>query len=218
VAVKLSGPMVPPKQGGSPTQVIVLLHGYGSDGNDLIGLAAYWRDLLPGALFVAPNAPEPCRDNPSGFQWFAIDWDRPEYREGAQEARPAIAEFLDDLWRQTGLGPQQTVLSGFSQGAMMALNVGLSLDSPLLGILAFSGALIAPPGFPENSAARPPICLVHGDRDPVVDPELSEIAATTLRSNGFPVSYHVESGAGHTIAADGLAFAGEFLAAVSATL
>lgn len=219
MAVKLSGPMVPPKAGGAPAQAVVLLHGYGSDGNDLIGLAGYWRDLLPAALFVAPNAPETCRDNPAGYEWFPIDWDRPEYRvEGAEKARPVVTEFLGDLWRQTGLGPQNTILAGFSQGAMMALNAGLSLDAPLMGIIAFSGALIAPPGLLGDAGPRPPICLVHGDRDPVVDPQFSEQAATLLRDRGFEVSYHVEIGAGHTIAPDGLAFAGAFITAVSTTV
>ena len=78
--IKLSGPMVPPRDGGLPTQAVVLLHGYGSDGADLIGLAPYWRDLLPGALFVAPNAPDPCRDNPGGYQWFPVDFAHPEFR------------------------------------------------------------------------------------------------------------------------------------------
>ena len=217
--VKLSGPMVPPKSGGAPKQAVVLLHGYGSDGQDLIGLAGYWRDLLPDALFVSPNAPEPCRDNPGGYQWFTVDFSRPEYRfDGASKAQPVVVEFLRDLWTQTGLTPKDTILGGFSQGAMMALHVSLTLDEALMGVIAFSGALIAPPGFANYVGPKPAICLVHGDRDAVVDPALSEEAATVLRSKGFAVSYHVEAEAGHTITEDGLAFAGEFIAAVSATV
>ena len=217
MTAKLSGPMVPPKDGGMPAQAVVLLHGYGSDGQDLIGLAGYWRDLLPGALFVAPNAPEPCRDNPAGYQWFPIAQDRAaRWVDGAASARPVIAEFLDGLWTQTGLGPEHTILGGFSQGAMMALNVGLSLERALMGIIAFSGALIEPDAVRDSPAPRPPVCLVHGDLDGVVEPDLSESAAALLRGKGFPVSYHVEIGAGHTITEDGLGFASEFIAAVSA--
>jgi phospholipase/carboxylesterase len=216
MAIKLSGPMVPPKAAGMPSHAVALLHGYGSDGSDLISLAGYWRDILPGAVFVAPNAPEPCRDNPAGYQWFPIDWDRPEYRtEGAEQARPIITEFLGDLWRQTGIGPERTILGGFSQGAMMSLHVGLALDRPLMGILSFSGALIAPKGFLDREGPRPPVCLMHGDQDPVVDPGFSEQAAALLRGAGYPVSYHVEAGAGHTIAADGLAFACDFIRTVA---
>jgi len=216
MTAKLSGPMVPPKNGGAPKQAIVLLHGYGSDGQDLIGLAGYWRDLLPDALFVSPNAPEPCRDNPGGYQWFPVDFSRPEYRfDGASKAQPVIADFLRDLWAQTGLAPKDTILGGFSQGAMMALHVALTLDETLMGVIGFSGALIAPAGFANYAGPKPPVCLVHGDRDLVVDPALSGEAAAVLRSKGFSVSYHVEAGAGHTIAQDGLAFAREFIAVVS---
>ena len=217
--VKLSGPMVPPRDGGAPKQAVVLLHGYGSDGQDLIGLASYWRDLLPNALFVSPNAPDRCRDNPSGYQWFPVDFGQPNYRfEGASRARAVIVGFLEDMWSQTGLGPKDTILGGFSQGAMMALHVGVSLDKALMGIIAFSGAFIPPEGFAEGQGPQPPICLVHGDRDGVVDPKLSTEAADVLRAKGFEVSYHIEIGAGHTIAPDGLDFAGAFLARVSATV
>ena len=219
MTVKLSGPMVPPRNGGAPKQAVVLLHGYGSDGQDLIGLASYWRDLLPDALFVSPNAPDRCRDNPSGYQWFPVDFGQPNYRfEGASRARAVIVGFLEDMWSQTGLEPKDTILGGFSQGAMMALHVGVSLDKALIGIIAFSGAFIPPEGFAEGHGPRPPICLVHGDRDGVVDPKLSAEAADVLRAKGFEVSYHVEIGAGHTIAPDGLDFAGAFLARVSATV
>jgi phospholipase/carboxylesterase len=210
---KLSGPMIPPKSSVAPTHAVVLLHGYGSDGQDLIGLGSYWRDLLPGALFVAPNAPDPCRDSPSGYQWFPIDYDRPDYRfDGAASARPVIEGFLRDLWAQTGVTPERTILGGFSQGAMMALQVGVSLDVRLMGILAFSGALIAPAGFLEATGPLPPVCLVHGELDGVVDPSLSDQAATLLRGRGADVRFHLSPGAPHTITEDGLAFASRFIA------
>src|SRR5688500_16258133 len=115
---KLSGPMLPPKSGGTPRQVVVLLHGYGSDGADLIGLAPYWQDALPDALFVSPNAPEQCRQLTSGFQWFDVsfDGDRLASRQmGVINARPVLVDFLNDLWTQTGIAPEQTILAGFSQ-------------------------------------------------------------------------------------------------------
>jgi phospholipase/carboxylesterase len=167
----------------------------------------------PTRIFLAPNAPEPCRDNPTGFQWFPIDHGRPEYRfDGAAAAQPVIAGFLADLWQQTGLSAKDTILAGFSQGAMMALHVGLTLEPALLGVIGFSGALIAPKNFAGGLAPKPPICLVHGDLDQVVDPALGESAAAVLHEQGFAVSYHVERGAGHTIAPDGLEFASEFIA------
>jgi phospholipase/carboxylesterase len=210
---KLSGPLVPPASGEAPRQAVVLLHGYGSDGADLIGLAHYWRDLMPEALFVAPNAPTRCRINPGGYEWFDVDPERPSFRlEGVAGARPVIAEFLSDLWSQTGLTAADTLLVGFSQGAMMALHVALTLDDAVMGVIGFSGALIVPPGLLDQPAARPPICLVHGDEDTVVPVELSEMAAATLRDKGFEVRLHISRGAPHTIAPDGLAFAGAFIA------
>ena len=215
--IKLSGPMLPPLTGAAPTHAVVLLHGYGSDGADLIGLGRYWRELLPGALFVAPNAPTPSRHSPSGYQWFPVDFDRPEFSaEKASGAAPVILDFLADLWAQTGLGAAETVIGGFSQGAMMALHVGLQLDPPPLGIVAFSGALLAPPGLAGFTRAKPPICLVHGDRDPVVDCDLSAQAAAALGGMGYEVAFHIEPEAGHTITEDGLDFAGRFIGSLLA--
>jgi phospholipase/carboxylesterase len=208
--------MVGTLSGGPPKQALVLLHGYGSDGQDLIGLAGYWRQMLPDAIFLAPNAPEPCRQNPGGYQWFDIDPDRPDYRAaGAATARPVIVEFLRDLWMQTGLDAENTVLAGFSQGAMMALHTGLSLEQELLGIVSFSGALIPPPALLDGRGAKPPVCLIHGANDPVVAPAQSIEARRVLEEHGFAVRYHVEANAGHTITEDGLAFASRFVEDVS---
>lgn len=215
MSTKLSGPMLTPRSGSQPRHAVVLLHGYGSDGADLIGLAPRWQDILPDALFVSPNAPEQCRVNAAGYQWFDIDYDgdRLASRQlGVVQARPVLVGFLTDLWSQTGVTPQRTILVGFSQGAMMALHVGLSLPEPLMGIIAFSGAFLPAVGFAEGQFAKPPVCLVHGDMDPVVDPELSADADTALRLGGFDVSYHVSAGVGHGIAPDGLAFASDFIA------
>jgi phospholipase/carboxylesterase len=208
--------MLPPTSGAAK-QAVVLLHGYGSDGSDLIGLGRMWALQLPDALFISPNAPAACAINPAGFEWFALDLDRAAYdrrMEGAASARPVIAQFLDDLWRQTGLSPGQTVLAGFSQGAMMALHTGLSLDRRLAGILAFSGALLPPKGFPQPEAIRPPIALIHGELDPVVETSLSREAETALKAAGYEVGLHVSPGIGHSISTDGLEFASRFLGRV----
>jgi phospholipase/carboxylesterase len=209
---KLSGPMLPPKSGGATKQIVVLLHGYGADGSDLIGLGHYWADILPDALFVSPNAPTPCAGNPFGFEWFPLQVDRIAGRiEGAKNAAPVIVEFLEDLWRQTGLTAADTCLVGFSQGAMMALHVGTALSRPLRGIVAFSGAFVAADGFP--AADKPPVALIHGDLDQVVDPDLSRQAADALAAANYDVTLHVSKGTAHGIAPDGLDFATSFLLA-----
>ena len=207
----LSGPMLPPKSGGAPKQLMVLLHGYGADGADLLGLGWEWRDLWPDMLFVAPNAPDPTPFG-MGYQWFPIREDRSApWGEGAAKARPILINFLMDLWSQTGLTAADTILCGFSQGAMMALNVGTSLDQQLKGIVAFSGAFIPADGFETHRFAKSPIALIHGDQDTVVDPDLSRDAEATLKAAGLDARLHISEGTPHGISADGLEFATAFL-------
>lgn len=213
---KLSGPMVKPAS-GAPEQIVVLLHGYGSDGNDLIALAQYLQTELPQALYVAPNAPQPCDINPAGYQWFPLDLDRELSRlDGAASARPVIFQFLEDLWAETGLKVQDTLLVGFSQGAMMALDVGLRLDPAPFGIVGFSGALIAPEQLQGELGGKPPVALIHGSADDVVPTESSQIAEAHLKQWGILSALHIDHGSGHTIAQDGLGFALAFVREVKA--
>jgi len=207
MSTKLSGPMVAP-EGGKQEKLVVLLHGYGSDGNDLISLARFWQQDMAKALFVAPNAPEKCAINPAGYQWFGLDTSREISRlQGSKKARLLLMDFLDQLWRQTGLGPKETLLVGFSQGAMMALDVGLRLEEALLGIISFSGALIGQENIANHIKSRPPVCLVHGRSDEVVPVKLSETAGEVLQRNGVRVAVLVEPGVGHTISMNALGFA-----------
>lgn len=201
--------MLPPRSGQAAKQVMVLLHGYGADGSDLIGLGGEWREQFPDMLFVSPNAPWPCGRNPGGFEWFPVNDPPVESfrREGADRARPVIVNFLIDLWAQTGLAARDTVLCGFSQGAMMALHTGLSLDHEVRAIIAFSGALIPPP----EPWSKPPVALIHGDLDGVVPVQLSRDAEVALRAAGIDVRLHIERDMSHGIAPDGLGFAGAFL-------
>lgn len=214
MTTKLSGPMLAPANGQPPDSAVVLLHGYGSNGDDLISLAPYWQQVLPGALFVSPNAPQPL--GMGGYQWFPIDWtgDRLASRQtGVIAARPVLVGFLTDLWSQTGVAPARIVLAGFSQGAMMALHVGTSLPAAqtLMGVIGFSGAFLPPEGFSGPGLAKPPICLIHGDMDDVVDPNETAGANSLLTNSGFAVDYHVSRGVGHGIAPDGLDFATAFI-------
>lgn len=215
---KLSGPMVPPLGGVAPKHLVVLLHGYGSNGDDLIGLASAWQPILPEALFVSPNGHERVPGFPSGYQWFApamSDDHLLARQEGLIAAAPVLVQFLNDVWRQTGLSATDTLVVGFSQGAMMALHVGLSLPQALMGVIAFSGSLLPPDGFGNADLPKPPVCIVHGEMDQVVSPALGEAANGALVAAGYDVRYHVSPGAGHGIAPDGLAFAGDFIKAVT---
>src|SRR5882672_8372854 len=139
---KIEGPHYGPQGGGKPGHLVVLLHGYGADGNDLIGLAPVLAPLLPDVVFLAPNAPYPCEGNPTGYQWFGINRLDPESRlAGTRSAAPLIDAFLDEKLADYRLDESKTVLVGFSQGTMMALHVGLRRTKQLAGIVGFSGAL-----------------------------------------------------------------------------
>lgn len=213
MTMTLSGPMLAPRSGRPPKQLMVLLHGYGADGSDLLSLGYDWGERWPDMLFVSPNAPAPCGLGGPGFEWFPIDFDRRDLaREiGLPMAAPVLVNFLMDLWSQSGIGPAQTVLAGFSQGAMMALHVGTALDQRLAAIVAFSGAFSPASGFAEGRSAKPPVALIHGSEDQVVDPDLSRAAAEQLRAAGIETSLHISPGAAHGIAPDGFDFATTFL-------
>ncbi|MEX0859984.1 MAG: alpha/beta fold hydrolase, partial [Cucumibacter sp.] len=160
--MRFSGPRVAPISGAA-RQVVVLLHGFGANGDDLIGLAEYFRAILPDALYVAPDAPNICALNPAGLEWFDLSEANPDrVAKLAAAARPALATYLEELWIETGLAAGESVLIGFSQGAMMALEVGLRLAHPVLGIVGFSGALPGAASLASEIRSRPPVCLLHG--------------------------------------------------------
>ena len=164
MARPLNGPRIEPRQ-GEPSALIVLLHGYGANGDDLIALGEGWRDALPGAVFVAPNAPETIPGMYGGLQWFALTLRDPsEYWRGVESARPALDRFIDAELARYHLAADRLVLVGFSQGCMMALHVGLRRAAPPAAIVAYSG-LLAGPEHIGDTKARPPILLVHGEAD-----------------------------------------------------
>lgn len=205
----INGPRIAPASGKADT-LVVLLHGYGSNGNDLIQLAGMWRGLAPDALWIAPNAPQPVPGAPGGFQWFPIEALDPRLlARGVEEAAPVLERFIDLELEKACVSADRLVLVGFSQGTMMALHVGLGRVQSPLALIGFSGALTRPPVEPLS--ARPPILLVHGDRDDMVPVAASLAAAEAICKAGHAASFHISPGAGHTIAADGLDVATHFL-------
>ena len=205
----LSGPRLPPAKGPA-THLVVLLHGYGADGNDLIGLAEHWREFLPGAVFVAPNAPDRVPGAPSGFQWFPISRIDPhEMQNGVAAAAPGIEAFLDAELAKLNLPPERLVLVGFSQGTMLALHLGLRRAVAPAAIVGFSGLLAGPP---PAQGPRPPVLLTHGDADTVIPASAMFTAIITLGAAGVPLQWHLARGMGHGIDQDGLVMAGLFMA------
>jgi len=209
---RLSGPSRPPAAGGKPQQLVILLHGLGADGNDLIGLAPYWARLLPGAEFLSPNAPFPCDMAPYGYQWFSSQDRSPEaVLGGVRAAAPILDAFIGEALERRGLTSSELALVGFSQGTMMSLFVGLRRTEPVAGIVGFSGRLLAPELLASELRSRPPILLVHGTEDPLVPYSSLGAAETALKAAGVPVETVTSVGIGHSIDDQGLRRGGQFL-------
>lgn len=208
----LDGPRHGPRSGGRPRQLVVLLHGVGADGNDLIGLAPIFQTALPDALFVSPHAPFPYDMAPVGFQWFSIGTFAPDRRlSGVRQAAPILNAYLDKLLAEVGLADRDLVLVGFSQGTMMALHVGLRREQAIAGIIGYSGILAGAERLTDEIRSRPPVLLVHGEADPLLPVASLPEAVAALEAAGVPVEGHVRPGLGHGIDEEGLRLGLDFL-------
>jgi len=222
MAAELDGPRLDPRS-GAPRQLVVFLHGYGADGNDLIDIGRAWQQLLPQAAFASPHAPEPCGQAPVGRQWFPLTFRDPNERwTGVNMAAPVLERFLDAELGRHKLSPSALALVGFSQGTMMALHVGLRRTTAPAAIVGYSGLLVTPPeqeieAFAAEIRSRPPVLLVHGDRDELIPAQALFQAAQGLSALGLSVEWHISPGIGHGIDAEGLRHGGEFLARRFAT-
>jgi phospholipase/carboxylesterase len=191
---------------------VVLLHGVGADGADLIGLVPHVASALPHAAFAAPNGPFACDMAPYGRQWFSL-MDRAPARlmEGCRIAAPILGRFLDLELEKLGLDDAQLALVGFSQGTMMALHAGLRRVSPPAGILGYSGVIVGAETLVSDLRVRPPVMLIHGEEDPVVPFNLHGLTAAALEAHDVPVEAHARPGLGHSIDPEGLTLGVEFL-------
>jgi len=214
---KLDGPRIEPRSGHAK-QLVVFLHGYGADGNDLIEIGRAWAALLPDAAFVSPHAPRPCGQAPVGREWFPLTFrDLNERWTGVNVAAPGLDAFLDAELQRRNLPPSALALVGFSQGTMLALHVGLRRAVPPVAIVGYSGMLIMPgdaisDAFVAEIVSRPPVLLIHGDADDLIPVQAILHAAQGLAALEVPVQWHISSGIGHGIDQEGLRHGGEFLA------
>lgn len=188
---------------GTAKRVVVLLHGYGADGNDLLGLADPLSPHMPDTAFLAPNAPERCVNNPMGYQWFPIPW-----LDGSSEEEATVAmeravddlnAFLDTVLEEEGISPENLMLLGFSQGTMMSLHVAPRRDEAVAGVVGFSGRLLGPERLEDEVKVKMPMLLIHGDQDDVVPPASLPEAANALTAAGFEVYAHISKGTAHGI-------------------
>jgi phospholipase/carboxylesterase len=210
---ELNGPSSPPASGAAPRSLVILLHGYGSNGDDLIGLVPYWRAALPDTLFLAPDAPQPCPGTATGRQWWALTSLSPEARAaGVRVSAATLNAYIDQQLAKYGLTEDRMALVGFSQGTMMALHVGPRREHALAGIVGYSGMLADPLALTTEMRTKPPILLVHGDADTVLPVASIHQAQAALEPLGFEVATHISRGLGHSVDEAGLTLGREFLA------
>jgi phospholipase/carboxylesterase len=211
-ALTLDGPRFGPAAGAAPRQLVLLLHGVGADGHDLIGLAPYFAQGLPEAIFVSPHGPFPCDMAPMGRQWFSLQDRTPEVLlAGIQASAPILDAFIDAELARYGLTDDKLALVGFSQGTMMSLYVAPRRAKAMAGVVGYSGALAGPERLPREVKSKPPILLVHGDADPVVPFSLMAAAAQGLRAAGIAVETLPRPGLPHSIDEEGIAAGVNFL-------
>lgn len=212
---ELSGPSAPPAAGGPPRQLVILLHGVGADGHDLINLSQSMGQKLPHAQFVAPNGPESCDMAPMGYQWFSLQDRTPgSMLAGIQRSVPLLNAFIDAELEKTGLDDRKLALLGFSQGTMMSLYTAPRRPKQMAGVLGYSGALLGSDTLASEAVSKPPTFLIHGDADQVVPVQALHAAVTGLEAAGIPVQSSVRPGLPHGIDPEGMAYGAAFLANV----
>jgi len=200
---------------GKATSMVIFLHGYGANGDDLMGLAKPLADYMPDTVFVSPDAPEVCAGNQDGRQWFSVPWiDNSSEEDAVAGMKLAVNDlnaYIDRMLEGEGISAGKTVIFGFSQGAMMALQLAPRRKDVFAAVVGFSGSLMLPDDLREQVVSRPPVMLLHGDQDEVVPPEALNKAEFALDKLGFEVYAFVMENAGHGIAGDGLSVAAGFM-------
>ena len=210
--ITLQGPEIKPLSKGKAKQLVILLHGLGANGEDLISLAPEFQDLLPDAHFISPNAPFPCDMSPFGFQWFSLQKrDLKSMIEGANGAINAINEFIDEQMKRFDLTPDKVALVGFSQGTMMSLYSALRRKKPIAGILGYSGAFLHEDKMDKEITAKTKICLIHGNADAVVPFTAMVEAAKKMQKLEMEAEFYEMPGLGHGIDFEGIEIGKEFL-------
>lgn len=212
---ELTGPEHGPAEGETPDRLIIFLHGLGADGNDLLAMAPVLSQVFPRAKFLAPDAPFPCDMAPTGRQWFSLqELNGPKLLEGLRAVTPLLDEYLDTQMKKYGLTADRVGIIGFSQGTMLGLHVLPRRQDPVAGVLGFSGMVIGPELLAEEGKSKPPVLLVHGDKDEVVPAELSRLAGTALKMAGFEVEVAICGDVPHSIDESGMRLGVDFLRTV----
>lgn len=218
----LDGPRLAPQR-GAPDSLVVMAHGFGSSGEDLIGLAGAWQAALPTTYFVAPDGPEVVPGMPAdmpGYQWFDLSGGQAGLAQKVATARVLFDSFLDRELARHKLAPNRLALVGFSQGTMLSLHCGIRREVAPAAILGYSGALAdTPEQVVEEATAKPPVMLIHGAEDDRIPAGAALAAAQGLGAADIPVQWSIRPNLGHSIDEAGVAMGARFiLAALSGRL
>ena len=184
----LTTTIISPENNTSIKQAIILLHGYGGDGNDISMLTLNWKRFLPNTIFLCPNGHEKCAISPTGYQWFDLTKDDPEYiLEQSKKAEIKLKQFIEEIKNKYSLKNSQICLSGFSQGCMMSINLGLTSSENYNCIVGFSGKVIDHEDLVKRKTSLTKMLLIHGDKDTVVSPIFLLEAKDFLIRNGIEI-------------------------------
>ena len=179
---------------------VILLHGYGGDGNDIAPVTTNWKRFLPNTVFICPDGPETCSINPSGYQWFDLNSEDEKYiTEKALEAEKILKKFIAEIKNEFDLLNSNICLSGFSQGCMISINVGLSEKEKFAGILGFSGKVINKVDLDSRIFSKPSTLLIHRDQDEIVPPVNLLEAKDFFERNKIDIITKMIKGCGHNI-------------------
>ena len=196
----LDSTIIGPEKNEDIKNIVVLLHGYGGDGEDISMLSLNWRRHMPNTIFICPNGHEPCKINPSGYQWFDLTKDDPNYiLEESIKAENILNKFIDEVKNKFNLENGKICLSGFSQGCMMSINLGLTADKEYSCIIGFSGKIIDEKDLKARIKVPTNTLLIHGDSDQVVQPNFMLEAKDFYIRNNIEIETHLIKNCDHNI-------------------
>ena len=199
----LNSIIIKPENGIEIKNAVILLHGYGGDGNDISMLSLNWKRHLPNTVFICPNGHEQCSINPTGFQWFDLTKDDSKYiLEEVVKAEKKLNQFIEEVKEEFGLKNNKICLSGFSQGCMMSINLGLTADQEYACIVGFSGKIIDQEDLKSRKKVSTNTLLIHGDSDQVVPPNCLLEAKDFFIRNNINVETYLIKNCDHNIPVD----------------
>ena len=192
--------IIKPENDIAVKNAVILLHGYGGDGNDISMLTLNWKRFLPDTIFLCPNGHEKCLINPSGYQWFDLTKDDPSYiLEESKKAEIRLRQFIEEVKKEYNLDNKKICLSGFSQGCMMSINLGLTSNDRFNCVVGFSGKIIYQEDLKVRKKNSTDILLIHGDSDEVVSSNYLLEAKDFFLRNNVNIETHLIKNCGHNI-------------------